>query len=145
MNMATGMKTAIVFAVVTIWVMSADPIHSQSTTPEHAVFEMAEVSDIPSFPGGKRALKEFVSENLEYPEVAREHHVEGTVWVEFVVATDGSLTDIKVRKNIGFGCKTAAIDLVKEMPLWSPGMIGKAAVRTKVILPIPFYKSDVRI
>jgi protein TonB len=48
----------------------------------------------PEFKGGQKALKKFLSKNLEYPEVAANYSVEGSVIMTFVVGVDGSLSNI---------------------------------------------------
>ena len=67
--------------------------------------------------------------------------IEGKVFVEFVVQTDGSVTDIRVKKGIGAGCDEEAIKAVKTAPKWNPGKNKGVAVRQQVVLPITFKLS----
>ncbi len=62
------------------------------------------VEEYPEFPGGEKALYEYIKNNIRYPEVARTSGITGTVYVQFVVEKDGSISDVKVLRGIGGGC-----------------------------------------
>jgi periplasmic protein TonB len=96
------------------------------------------VEDMPEFPGGEEARIKFLSKNLKYPEKAREKSIEGTVYVQFVVEKDGSLTNIKVKRGIGGGCDEECLRVVKLMPKWKPGKQNGKEVRVQYMLPIKF-------
>lgn len=68
----------------------------------------------PKYPGGKKALDEFIQLNLKYPEEALSRHVEGSVIVDFDVDALGAVTKAKVRNGIGYGCDEEALRLVKS-------------------------------
>ena len=96
------------------------------------------VEQQPEFPGGLRALGDYMSKTLRYPRSAASAGVSGRVFVSFVVNTDGSLTDVAVLKGIGFGCDEEALRVVRQMPRWKPGKQSGRAVRVKYNLPISF-------
>lgn len=83
-------------------------------------------------------MAEFIKENLKYPIGAKENGTEGTVYVTFVVETDGSITDIKLLKGIGDGCEQEAERVVGIMPLWEPGTLKEIPQRVQCNLPIRF-------
>ena len=90
---------------------------------------------LPEFPGGINKFYNYVGNNFEKPEI------EGTntfrVYVSFVIEKDGSMTDIKVIRDPGFGLGKEAIRVLKSLKTkWSPGMIGSQPVRTAYNLPI---------
>ena len=59
------------------------------------------------------------------------------VYVSFVIEKDGSMTDIQVKRDPGYGMGKEAIRVLKSLKTkWSPGMIGSKAVRTAYNLPI---------
>ena len=62
--------------------------------------------------------------------------VSGKVIVAFVVEKDGSLTDIKVLRDIGFGTGKEAIRVLKLSPKWIPGQQNGHVVRSNNQLPI---------
>ena len=80
------------------------------------------VEQMPEFPGKEKAMMEFVSSNIHYPEEAKDKGIEGRVFVGFVVEKDGSVNEVKVLRGIGGGCDEEAIRVVKAMPKWKPGM-----------------------
>ncbi|MCF8298966.1 MAG: energy transducer TonB [Saprospiraceae bacterium] len=92
----------------------------------------------PSFPGGEEARVKFIIENVEYPDLAREKNIQGTVYVSFVVDTDGNVTDVEVLRGIGGGCDEEAVRVIKLMPKWKPGTQRGKAVRVQFNMPIKF-------
>ena len=80
----------------------------------------------------------FLGQNIRYPQRAREDGYSGTVYVRFVVETDGTLTNIEVVKGVGGGCSEEAVRVVKMMPNWIPGENGGKKVRTSFTLPVKF-------
>lgn len=96
------------------------------------------VENQPQFPGGEKARMRYLRNNIEYPQLARESGIEGTVYVTFVVEKDGSITDVRVLRGIGGGCDKEAIRVVKEMPKWEPGKQRGKPVRVQFNMPIRF-------
>ena len=92
----------------------------------------------PEFPGGIEALYEFLQANIQYPEKALANHIEGKVYVSFVVETDGSISFSKVLRDIGGGCGLEALRVVRSMPRWKPGKRSGEIVRVQYNLPISF-------
>ena len=76
--------------------------------------------------------------NIRYPEAAIKNNVQGTVYVSFIVRTDGSVTDVKILRGIGSGCDEEAMRVVKLMPKWNPGEEKSKAVDVIFNLPIKF-------
>ncbi|MBC8173775.1 MAG: energy transducer TonB, partial [Chitinophagales bacterium] len=68
----------------------------------------------------------------------KENGIEGTVYVQFVVEKDGSITDVKVVRGIGGGCNEEAMAKVKAMPKWTPGKQQGKPVRVSFTLPVKF-------
>jgi len=101
---------------------------------EEKIVEMTSVQVLPQFPGGPSALSAFMGQ-YTYPAMARENNVSGTVYVSFVVEKDGSLTDIKVERDIGFGTGEEAIRLLKTSPKWKPGVQNGLPVRVAFTQP----------
>ncbi len=92
----------------------------------------------PEYPGGMTGLKKYLRDNVDYPKVAHENNITGTVVVYFVVEVDGSVSDVKIITGIGGGCDEEAIKTVMEMRKWKPGMNGGHPVRVGTKLPITF-------
>ncbi len=107
--------------------------------PEHDPNEpMTIVEEMPEFPGGSEALYPYIREILKYPIQAIEQGVEGIVYLTFVVEKDGSMSNIRVLRSIGYGCDEEAMRVVRGMPKWTPGKQRGQAVRVRYNLPICF-------
>jgi protein TonB len=88
------------------------------------------VDVLPEFPGGMKALGKYVDgKNHYYPEEARKNKIEGKVMVQFIINADGTPSDFKVTKGIGYGCDEAAVEAFKKMPKWKPAQINGQPVR----------------
>ena len=96
------------------------------------------VEQMPEYPGGMQAMIEFLQTNMKYPEDAEKQKVEGRVMVQFVVETDGSVSDVHVAKQVFPSLDAEAIRVVKAMPNWTPGKEKGRVVRVKYLLPIVF-------
>lgn len=103
---------------------------------EEEVFVVVEQAA--SFPGGTEAMYKYISDNLQYPRLAIEKGIQGRVFVTFIVEKDGSITDIKVLKDIGDGCGDEVVRLVKTMPKWKPAKQRGKTVRQQFNLPVMF-------
>lgn len=101
--------------------------------------EIIEFPDVEaSFPGGAAALKQFIRDNVVYPEMAMEMNEQGKVYLSFVVEKDGSITNIKVERGVSSDLDREAKRVVRSMPKWVPGETKGKSVRTKCSLPIVF-------
>ncbi len=96
------------------------------------------VEQMPEYPGGMQAMIEFLQTNMKYPEDAAKQKVEGRVMVQFVVETDGSVSDVHVAKQVFPSLDAEAIRVVQAMPKWMPGKEKGKVVRVKYNLPIVF-------
>jgi protein TonB len=103
---------------------------------------MTVVSEMPSFPGGLASMITFIKSHLRYPREARESNITGTVYLNFVVETDGSITEMVVARPIGGGCEEEAIRVLSSMPKWIPGKQNGRAVRVRLTLPVKFVLND---
>lgn len=93
---------------------------------------------MPTFPGGIPEMTQFLNRQLKYPELAREYEIQGIVYVQFVIAADGSLGAFKVAKGIGYGCDEEALRIAQNMPNWYPGEHAGKQVPVKFTIPVTF-------
>jgi TonB family protein len=100
------------------------------------VFQVVEHQPEPV--GGMKAFYEYVRKNIKYPDEARNKGIQGRVFVQFVVDTDGSLTDIAILKGIGAGCDEEALRLIENSPKWTPGKQRGKPVKVRMSLPVVF-------
>ena len=92
----------------------------------------------PQFPGGHEALVKFMGDNIKYPKAAQKAGTQGTVYVEFVVGKDGSLSDFKIKKGVDKLLDEEALRVIKTMPKWKAGTKDGKKVAVKHVLPINF-------
>ena len=98
--------------------------------------DIAEV--MPDFPGGDLARVKFLKDNMNYPSMAKENGIQGTVVIGFVVTASGSLENIRVIRGRDRLLDEEALRVVRKMPPWVPGKQGGRSVAVNVTLPIKF-------
>lgn len=101
---------------------------------EGEVYGSADVN--PQFPGGPKAMQAFINENLQYPEIARRLDMKGTILIYIVIASNGSLRDIKVVRGLQADLDNEAVRVIKTMPLWKPALRGGIPVNVRCVIPI---------
>ena len=105
---------------------------------DQTVYNFVSISTPPNYPGGMYKFYEYLGKNIKYPIMAADNEVEGNVFVSFVVEKDGSLTDIKVDRKLGYGTDEEALRVLKLSKRWNPGMQNGRPVRVKYNIPIKF-------
>lgn len=93
---------------------------------------------LPCFPGGDAACMRFLSRHVRYPATAVNGKVRGCVRVQFIVETDGKLTDFQVVESVSPALDREALRVVKLMPSWRPGRRGGKPARFLYVLPVDF-------
>ena len=114
------------------------------------------VEQMPRFPGcedtaGDQAAKktcadtkllQFIQKNIKYPAIARENGIQGRCFVTFVVEKNGSVSDVKLVRDIGGQCGKESLRVVKLMQTkkikWTPGKQRGRNVRVQFNLPVHF-------
>ena len=104
---------------------------------------LSDMEEMPEFPGGTEALKEYLDKNMKYPAEAKEKGIQGRVIVQFVVDEKGKVTSPKIVRSVDPSLDAEALRLIENMPQWTPGKKtdekGKSkAVATQYTLPIAF-------
>ena len=93
---------------------------------------------MPEFPGGYRALLNFLAQQIKYPAIAAEVGVQGRVTVNFVVNKDGSISDARIIRGVDQSLDKEALRVIYSMPKWKPGKQGGQPVRVSFNVPINF-------
>lgn len=97
------------------------------------------VEDMPGFMGkGQDGFRQWIGQNLRYPEIAAENGISGRVFVQFVVEPNGSVTNVKVVRGVDPALDAEAVRVVKSSPKWTPGKQRGKAVRVSFTFPINF-------
>lgn len=99
--------------------------------------------DIPAeFPGGINKARQFIANNVQYPDEAVEEGVNGTVRVKFTIEIDGSISNIQIVQKLGYGCDEEVIRVLKRMPRWTPAKLKGKYVRSYFTMPVSFRTTD---
>lgn len=122
--------------LVLLFVANTNATAQNKKAANDKVYEKVDV--MPEFPGGERAMMEFVAKNVQYPKEAIEKEIAGRVLVSFIVEKDGSINEVKVMKGIGGGCNEEAVRVISAMPKWKPGKQEGKPVRVSYMMPITF-------
>lgn len=99
------------------------------------------VEQMPQYPGGDRALMEFVAKNVKYPEAAMKAGKEGKVIVRFTVQADGKVADANVIRSISPELDAEAVRVVSTFPAFTPGTVDGKPVACHYVIPISFKLS----
>lgn len=99
------------------------PKKQEIVEEDNNVYSSAGVEVQPKFNG---SFRDFLQRNFSPPD---EPGLSGTVMVAFTVEKDGSLTDVKILKDIGYGAGAEAVKAIKKSPRWSPAMQNGKPVR----------------
>jgi outer membrane biosynthesis protein TonB len=98
------------------------------------VFVTTEINPEP--PGGMQAFLKWIGENYEFPQEAIDAGVKGSILTSFIVEKDGSLSNLKVMRDLSYNTGRRAIEMLKKSPKWSPAIQNGRKVRCEFTLPI---------
>ena len=92
----------------------------------------------PEFPGGMEAFFKYIGNNYKTPKVS---NLSGKIYLNFVIEKDGSIVEVKVLRDLGYGTGEEAVRVLSESPKWSPGIQNGQPVRVMFNLPISIQSS----
>ena len=104
-------------------------------TESTSYFESAD--EMPEFSGGMSGLMQFITDNVTYPEKAKEANITGKVYVQFVEKS-GSVTNVEVVRGVDKNLDAEAVRVIKSLPKYKPGKQRGKAVRVMFTVPINF-------
>lgn len=93
---------------------------------------------LPQYSGGLSEYYSYLKKNLRYPYKAKKLGVEGKVFIQFVVNTDGTISEVVLLRGIGAGCDEEAIRVISGSTNWQPGKQNGDNVRVRMVVPITF-------
>jgi protein TonB len=89
------------------------------------------------YEGGQDALYAFIEKEKKYPILARRNRIQGTCIVSFTLNTDGTMSGIKLVKNIGGGCGEEALRVVRLLQFKKPDYAVLTSLPIVFKLPAP--------
>ena len=116
--------------------LSSHNENNSNVVKHDSVYDQVDV--MPEYPGGNKALFEFVGKKLKYPKKAQKEGIEGKAFVSFVVDKDGNVIDATVVRSDNDIFNQPSVDVVNAMPKWKPGKKDGEKVKVKMILPFQY-------
>lgn len=143
------MKNPLLFSLFCLaLVLFACKNETPKTSEDNTVYERVE--KMPHYPGcdgmtgnelrgcASKKMFKHIQDNIKYPETAKAEEKAGRAAVSFVVDKDGSITDVELVKDPGFGMGEEAVRVIKTFPKWIPGEQKGEKVKVRYILPVTF-------
>lgn len=96
------------------------------------------VEDLPQFPGGAAEFMKWLTKNLKYPALAQRKGVKGKVVAQFIINTDGSVSDLELVEHLESSCDKEVLRVLRMMPKWQAGVMNAKPCRTRVCIPVVF-------
>lgn len=109
---------------------------SEDVDKEEVIYFVAEI--MPEFPGGERALLNYLARNVNYPLIAQENGIEGKVYISFIIDEQGNIYEVNLLRGVDLSLDNEALRVVKGMPKWKPGKQGGKPVKVRYNVPIYF-------
>ena len=88
--------------------------------------------------GGANTIFEYLGKNTRYPEYAKENGLEGRVYAQFTVDTDGSVSNVSIVRGVHVSLDKEVARLVREMKFEEPAKVDGKPVKLCVRLPVSF-------
>lgn len=131
-----------VFSLIMLVAICTLSTQAQTVSENDSIQPVCTNPDVlPEFPDGQGALMQYLA-RVTYPPFARENDSEGTVYVQFIIEKDGTISDVKVARTSGHKVQDdAALEHVKAMPQWKPGYKYDQPVRVQYVVPVKFKLS----
>ncbi len=111
-------------------------IDNKQVAIQDSVFEYGKVDVMPEFPGGIHKFYDIIGKTYSYPKAAKEAGVQGRIVLNFVVEKDGTLSNIKVLRDLGYGTGDEAKRILQQSLKWNPGIQKGKPVKVSYTLPI---------
>lgn len=111
-------------------------IQTKSLNTDEEIFFIVE--EMPEFPGGEMALRQYIAGSVKYPDDAVKEGIQGKVYVTFVVSKDGSVVNAKIARGVNPSLDAEALRVVYSLPEWRPGKQRGQVVNVSYTIPINF-------
>lgn len=133
MLMVKGLTAKISFNLKNDSILKIQKASSVALDKNYKVYTITVKSAI--FPGD---LNEWLTKNIKYPQIAKDANVQGTVYISFIIESDGSVSGVTIRRGVNRALNDEAIRVVSAMPKWKPETKNDKPERVQYLLPIHF-------
>jgi protein TonB len=111
----------------------------QTSQPQDSIYDYKNVDVKPEYPGGVEAFYKFIAKNFKAPE---EEGLNGKIITTFVIEIDGSISDIKVLQDIGYGSGAEVLKVLTMSKKWIPAKLNNIPVRVIYQFPITIRSAE---
>lgn len=111
----------------------------QTSKPQDTIYDFKEVDVKPEYPDGVEAFYKFIAKNFKVPE---EEGLNGKIITTFVIEKDGSISDIKVLQDIGYGSGAEVLKVLTMSKKWIPAKLNDIPVRVLYQFPITILSAE---
>jgi TonB family protein len=132
-KVATAGLMILFFPLITMATILDGKLYETNTVTPDSVGVFIAVEEMPEIIGGLSELYRLI----RYPSAALRNHVEGRVFLQFIVNEDGKATDIEILRDIGSGCGQAAVEAIERVR-FTPGRQNGIPVKVKFSIPVTF-------
>lgn len=80
----------------------------------------------------------YMLQTMKYPEDAMNNAYQGKVYVGFIVNTDGTITDVEIKRGVQESLDREALRIIRNMPNWNPAVQDGKAIKSSYTLPVSF-------
>jgi hypothetical protein len=123
----------LLLSIITLIIVQFASAQANTTMIDDAPYNYEDVEVRPEFPGGINQFMDFIGKNFKMPDY---EGYGGTIKVAFIIEIDGSVTNVKVVKDLGDGTGDEAKRVVSISPRWTSGEFRGKKVRVLYELPI---------
>lgn len=116
-------------------------LFSQQEKQDRTIYDVSKTKELDkeaSFPGGEKAMLNFLMEHVKYPKALINKEINETIFIEFTIREDGTVNNYKVLRGGHPALEETAINAIKKMPKWIPAEKDNRQVASTMILPFKF-------
>lgn len=122
--------------LIWLFLMSFWQLQAQNELEKDSIYSIADNMPLPV--GGYKSFYQYLQENIFYTQEALEKKVQGYVFVQFVVNTEGKLENIRIIKGLGFGLDEEVIRVFSESPPWQAAWHQGRKVKVRMTFNVAF-------
>lgn len=120
----------------------AQEMMSNIANQETKIYNTSDLIEKPTYPGGMNEFYVFVSKHYKIPKTPPNILLKGNIYLTLIVQKDGSITDFKILRDIGYGTGEEAIRVLKLCKKWIPGKLNGETVAARYSLPITIQSAN---
>ncbi|HYQ56915.1 MAG TPA: M56 family metallopeptidase [Draconibacterium sp.] len=119
-----------------VFLVKSKAINTKMLDSDDPVFKVVET--MPEFPGGDLAMRKYISNSINYPEMAVRDSIQGKVYVSFVISKEGNVANTKIESGVDPVLDKEALRVVNSLPKWKPGYQSGKPVNVAFTVSINF-------